>query len=265
MQKSNSTMISVVMPAFNSASFIDAAIQSVITQTYTSWELIIADGGSTDETHNIIQNKIRLYPTCSIILLKNEYDQGPADARSFAIQSSRGAYVAFLDADDIWHESKLAKQIEYMEKERIEFCYTLFHRISPSGKIISGPLHAKKNYTYKQYLKKRGIGNSTVILKKELLSIDVINTVTKYAEDTLWWLLILKKNHKAICLDLDLVGYRISPNGLSRNIFLNQIKVFQMYTKSLRITFLLAVYYHFLYLCDVIIRRIGLLIDRRRL
>jgi glycosyltransferase involved in cell wall biosynthesis len=68
-------MISVVMPAFNSASFIDAAIQSVITQTYTSWELIIADGGSTDETHNIIQNKIRLYPTCSIILLKNEYDQ----------------------------------------------------------------------------------------------------------------------------------------------------------------------------------------------
>ena len=265
MQKLNGPLISVVMPSFNSASFIDVAIQSVITQTYTNWELIIADGGSTDDTHKIIEHKMRLFPTCFITLIKNKRDQGPADARSIAIKFSRGSYVAFLDADDIWDESKLSKQIDYMEKECIEFCYTLFHRISPSGKNISGPLDANKNYTYIQYLKKRGIGNSTVILKKELLSDDVISTITKYAEDTLWWLLILKKNHKAFCLELDLVGYRISSDSRSRNIFLNQKKVFKMYTKVLRIPLPLAAYYHFLYLCDVIIRRIRLFLNMRYL
>ena len=66
MQKLNSILISVVMPSYNSAAFIDASIQSVINQTYTNWELIIVDGGSSDDTHKIIENKIHSYPNCSI-------------------------------------------------------------------------------------------------------------------------------------------------------------------------------------------------------
>lgn len=250
------------MPSFNSAPYIDASIQSVIAQTYKNWELIIVDGGSSDDTHKIIEDKISLHPNCTIIFLKNKQDDGPADARSTAIKISKGSYVAFLDADDIWDEYKLSKQITFMQNKCIEFCYTLFHRISSSGEIISGPLEAEKNYTYKEYLRKRGIGNSTVILKRELLSDDVISTISKFAEDTLWWLLILQKNHVAYCLDLDLVGYRISPNGLSRNLLLNQKKVFQMYTRFLKIPHIFAIYYHILYLCDVIIRRLKLFIMR---
>jgi len=104
-------LISVVMPAYNSEAFIPEAIESVIGQTYTNWELIIVDDGSTDNTSQIVagykeaDNRIRYF---------FQNNSGPAVARNKGIKESRGKYIAFLDSDDIWYLDKLEKQMNFL-------------------------------------------------------------------------------------------------------------------------------------------------------
>ena len=105
-------LVSIIMPAYNAEKYIEEAIQSVLKQTYTNWELIIVNDCSTDKTEQIIKKyqeqdqRIRL---CS--LTKN---QGVANARNTAIKNAVGRYLAFLDSDDIWLQEKLEKQINFM-------------------------------------------------------------------------------------------------------------------------------------------------------
>src|SRR5689334_10222474 len=100
--------VAIVMPSFNSSRHIRTAIASVLAQSYSNWELVIADGGSRDETCRIVEEFAK--KDQRIRLLKNEKDHGPAHARYLAIKASRAPYVAFLDADDWWLPRKLEEQ-----------------------------------------------------------------------------------------------------------------------------------------------------------
>lgn len=112
-------LVSIIMPAYNAEKYIEEAIQSVLKQTYTNWELIIVNDCSTDKTEQIIKKyqeqdqRIRL---CSLI--KNK---GVANARNTAIKNAVGRYLAFLDSDDMWLPEKLEKQINFMKKNGYSF------------------------------------------------------------------------------------------------------------------------------------------------
>jgi teichuronic acid biosynthesis glycosyltransferase TuaG len=253
--------VSVIMPSFNSEAFIEDSINSVINQIFTDWELLIIDGGSTDATLQLVANKIKSNPQLKISIISNRKDRGPAHARSLGIYNAVGDYIAFLDADDIWDNRKLHLQIDQMKNLNHNFSYTLYHKIHSSGAALSGPLKVKKSYTYRKYLRQRGIGNSTVVVKRELFDDEILNTVTKYAEDTLWWLLIMKKNNTAFLCNFDLMAYRISPNGLSRNTFKNLKMVFLMYIKYLNISYFNTSLIFLLYGIDVSTRRLRLLVS----
>ena len=113
------TLISVVIPVFNGQEFIAETLESVIAQNFCDWELIVVNDGSTDNTAAIVQQYVDADDRVSAIHL-GASSGGPARARNVGIEVARGEYVAFLDADDTWHQEKLEKQLRFIEDEELD-------------------------------------------------------------------------------------------------------------------------------------------------
>lgn len=104
-------LVSIITPCYNAEKYIEETIKSVINQTYQNWEMIIVDDISTDNTISIINQYIMIEPRIRFYVLDNK--GGASIARNKAIRESNGKYIAFLDADDLWKEDKLSRQIEF--------------------------------------------------------------------------------------------------------------------------------------------------------
>jgi len=102
--------VSVIIPVYNCERYIASAIRSVLEQTYTNWELIIVNDGSTDGTLEICQSFLE-----KDIKIINQINQGISAARNAGIRNSQGEYIALLDADDIWFPNKLEKQVSFLD------------------------------------------------------------------------------------------------------------------------------------------------------
>jgi glycosyltransferase involved in cell wall biosynthesis len=109
---SQSCLVSILMLTYNRAPYIGEAIASVLAQTYTNFELIVIDDGSTDDTASVVQG----FTDSRIRYIKNDTNRGLAVRRSESLTYAQGKYVAILDSDDIWCSTdKLAKQVEVLE------------------------------------------------------------------------------------------------------------------------------------------------------
>ena len=107
-------MISVVIPVFNKEKYISATLFSVWAQTYKNWECIIVNDGSTDSSLSTINDFIERHPNNWKVITKN--NSGQADTRNIGISEAHGKYIAFLDADDFWINTKLQEQLEVAVK-----------------------------------------------------------------------------------------------------------------------------------------------------
>ena len=129
------------MPTFNCGRFIREAIDSVLSQTYSAWELIIVDDCSTDETKAIVSR----YTDARIRYLRNMQNEGAALTRNRALREAKGRYIAFLDADDVWLPEKLEKQIAFMHQHGYAFTYHDYTETDedsqPIGVHVSGKRH----------------------------------------------------------------------------------------------------------------------------
>ena len=105
--------VSVIIPAYNAEDTINAALESVLSQSLSPNEVILVDDGSTDRTAAIIKKYARNDKRIKYIYQKNA---GPSAARNRAIDLSKGDYIAFCDADDEWRRGKLARQISFLEE-----------------------------------------------------------------------------------------------------------------------------------------------------
>ena len=255
-------LISIITPSLNSDRFISECITSVINQSYSNWELLIVDGGSTDKTIKIIEDFTLSDPR--IKLIHNPNDNGTSQARSVGIKEAGGEYLAFIDSDDIWDKDKLQKQIEFLEQNSYSFCFTRYKKLYPNGDISKASIGGHKSNNYYQYLRRRGIANSTVMIHKSCMKNHILNTVGKsHGEDTLWWLLILKEGHTAYSLDESLVLYRVVEGSLSSKIFNNQSTVWHSYRNELQLNIISAFVYYLGYLIDVFIRRLFFIIRNK--
>ena len=112
-------LVSVIIPAYNSADFIDEALKSVFDQTYKDLEIIVVDDGSTDDTRAVLEkygDRVNYH---------YQDNNGPASARNRGIKLARGKYIAFLDADDLWLPTKLEKQVAlFKNRENLGFVTT---------------------------------------------------------------------------------------------------------------------------------------------
>ena len=249
-------LVTVVMPSYNSARYISGSIESVINQSYQNWELLIVDGGSRDATTQIINQ----FSTSDqrIILINSADDCGPAHARARGIKFARGKYIAFLDADDLWLPTKLEKQVNFMEHNNHSFTYTLYSQMSSDGLELSAPLFAQKTYSFPGYLSCRGIGNLTVVVRRDVFTDMILNTFKYRAEDTIWWLLIMKAGTIAHLVPEVLAYYRITPGSLSSQKVKNQSAVWHAYREVFGLSIAICSFYYASYVIDVVLRKLRL-------
>src|SRR5277367_6547413 len=114
--------VSIITPAYNAAQYLSAAIDSVVAQTYTDWELIIIDDGSTDETRALVHSYL---PSLSESLrYLYQSNRGQTAARNTGIKLARGEFIATLDADDLWLPTRLARGLAVMDRSP---CVGLVH------------------------------------------------------------------------------------------------------------------------------------------
>ena len=200
--KRESGLVSIIMPSYNTASFIKETIQSVLNQTYTKWELIIVDDCSTDNTDDVLETIKDL----RIRYFKNDKNSGAAVSRNKALREARGQWIAYLDSDDIWMQDKLEKQIRFMETNGYVFSYTNYEEIdvdgNKTGVKVSGPKRITKtgmfNYCWP--------GCLTVMFDANKIGIVQIHDIKKNNDYAMW----LKICKKANCYLLDefLAQYR---------------------------------------------------------
>jgi len=210
-------LVSVIMPAYNAQDFIAEAIESVIQQTYKYIELIIVDDGSTDKTDDICRDYSYQYSNIILLSHQNRSNQGVSKSRMLALEESKGKYVAFCDADDIFLPHKIEIQVAQLEQHNyIAMCHTAIKLKSDSdvnNKQLKAFYPFSQDYIYayhKQsyFLKHNRICNSTVIARAKLLkSLNFSFRQLFQFEDWLLWVLLSTKG-KFLFLNEQLIEYR---------------------------------------------------------
>ncbi len=208
-----SLLVSVIMPTYNSAGTVVESIQSVLSQTYKNWELIIVDDRSTDNTWQVIQTYADKYD--NIRIYQNKENLGAGASRNFAIKKARGRFIAFLDSDDLWTEDKLAEQIPFMLKNNYPLTYTHYSRFSSEEElsVVTAPEYT----TYKKLMYSNVIGCLTAVYDTQALGKRYMPLIRK-RQDMGLWLDILKDTPKAYCLPKPLAKYRMD-SGMTANKF----------------------------------------------
>jgi teichuronic acid biosynthesis glycosyltransferase TuaG len=210
----NTPLVSVIMPAYNSAQFIAAAIDSVLAQTWLHWELLVIDDGSTDDTVKIVENYARQYP--NIRILKNSTNQGTGAARNRGIKAATGRFIAFLDADDLWLPLKLEKQLKFMQEKDLAMTFSSYYLMDEEGNPLHREVKALPELTYEKLLKSNYVGNLTGIYDVEKLG-KVYAPQIRKRQDWALWLEILKRLGSSIALTEPLAYYRVRRDSVSGN------------------------------------------------
>lgn len=127
-------LVSIVMPSFNQAAFIERALSSVLTQSWQNIEIIVQDGGSTDDTHALLE-KIALKD--SRLRWSSAVDSGPAEAINLALKRVRGTYIGWLNSDDEYAPEAIERAVLAMQKNPDwVLCYGLGEHIDEFGQFI---------------------------------------------------------------------------------------------------------------------------------
>ena len=186
-------MVSVILPSYNHADFVEEAVMSVLDQDFKNLELIVVDDGSTDETPSKV-SRVK-DPRIKLICLEENRRYHP---RNKALNIARGRYIAFQNSDDVWSKSKLEKQLEIMEKNRnISVCFTDIEIIDEKGGILKNSWannsFANKNKSSAAWLRHFfDIGNcfcisSALVRRKKLSKVGVFKpSLFQLSDFDLW-------------------------------------------------------------------------------
>lgn len=207
-------LVSVITPTYNCGKFIVETIESVLKQSYESWELIIVDDCSTDATKEVVEKYQRQDGRIKYYCLKK--NSGAAIARTKAMELARGQYIAFLDSDDLWMSDKLKKQIEFMQKNNYAFTSTSYQHMSEDGTMLKKVLKAVDKTDYNRLLLDCPVGNSTVMYDVSKMGKFQVPNIRKRNDDALW-LAMLKTEQYIYGLPEVLMKYRIRNNSISSN------------------------------------------------
>ena len=187
MAKSKKVFVSVIIPTFNRADWIKYAIDSVLNQTYSNFELIIVDDGSTDNTRDVLAqygDSIRYF---------FQENKGPAAARNLGIINARGSYICFLDSDDRWLKQKLEEQIKLVVfNPEIKVCYTNEIWIRRGVRVNPRKIHQKfSGWIYQRCLPLCIISPSSVMVHQHVFEkVGLFDEKLPACEDYDLWLRI---------------------------------------------------------------------------
>lgn len=209
-----SPLVSIVMPAYNSAAFIVESIRSVQEQSYSNWELLVIDDASQDETVEMVQELVQ--NDSRIRLHSLPANQGAGFARNIGIKAAEGEFICFLDSDDLWKSEKLEQQLEFMKKHGADVCYSSYELIHEDGSPVYKMIKALKELPFKKLLKANYIGNLTGIYNAKKLG-KVYCPLIRKRQDWGLWLLATKKAGAARGVSQPLAYYRVRKQSISGN------------------------------------------------
>lgn len=225
--------VSVIMPVYNGENVITDAVQSVINQTYSDFELIIVDDCSIDNTAvkvlELAQQDSR------IIVIQNITNLGAAESRNKGCNCAQGKYLAFLDGDDLWMADKIDKQVAYLERNECDFSYTAFGFMDSTGKYLGKDYLVPKSIKYEELLCKNVILCSSVMMKTTAFQDHKFDN-RFFHEDLRLWLELLREGKQAGGLEEVLVLYR--SGGRSSNRLRSAQNRWLIYRKAERLSFL---------------------------
>ncbi|NDY95289.1 glycosyltransferase family 2 protein [Wenzhouxiangella limi] len=179
----DSSAVSVVTPAYNACADIERTVRSVSEQTLPVLEHIIVDDGSTDGTAEVLERLQDEHPHLTVVRQGN---LGAAAARNRAIERCQGRFIAFLDSDDEWGSSKLARQIAFMQETGTLFSYGDYMRRDQRSGVILGTVLAPDQLSHSDFLKGCPIGCLTVAYDQNSLGKCFMPNVRRGHDWGLW-------------------------------------------------------------------------------
>ena len=218
--------ISIIIPNYNSEKYISQTLNSIINQTYKSWEVILVDDCSNKETIKILK-KFKRNKKIKIFFLKR--NKGAAYCRNFAIKKAKSEFLAFLDSDDLWKKNKLKKQFNFMKKNNLKFSFTNYlAKFENKNKILK--ILSPKKISFDEFIRNTCIATSTMMIKRNLIK-DIKFTPTKICEDYYFKCSILKKINYGFVLSEFLTTYKVRENSLQSNKFRNLFWIWKINSK----------------------------------
>lgn len=237
-------IFSIIMPCHNGARHLDESINSVISQSYLNWELLVIDDNSTDNSVSIIKNYCQ--KDSRIKFLQNDNPQGkPFAPRNFGIKNASGRYIAFLDCDDKWLPTKLDNQIKLFEDSKCAVAFSYYKKMSEESVVRDGIIKSPAKVCYKQLLDGNCIGNLTAVYDTQ--KVGKVFQKDIHHEDYVMWLEILSKGFYAINTNSVEAIYRESSSSTSGNKISAFIWTWNIYRKVLKLSLVSSIYHFSIY------------------
>jgi glycosyltransferase involved in cell wall biosynthesis len=215
-------VVSVIVPAYNAASTVQETLRCVLAQTVAQIEVIVVDDGSTDDTAAAVDEIAGRDPR---VRLERQPQRGVATARNRAIQCASGEFIAPMDADDLWHPTKLERQLELFQGEGSDLglVYSWFRYVDTDGFVLAdGPRPTFEGSVLHQHLEWNFVGNGSMplIRTKALFGLGYEPSLQRQGvegcEDFLLQLQ-LSRHWPFGCAPGFLIGYRRHPGAMSTN------------------------------------------------
>lgn len=216
-------LVSILMPAYNVEKYISNSIESILSQTYCNFELIIVDDNSIDSTVELVKK----YTDKRIKLIKNTQNIGVTANRNFLLNLAKGDYIAFFDSDDIASKDRIEKQVNYLNSNQlVDVVGSRINYIDEFGNRIYFRIGDRCFNHYEiasELIFNNVLCTSTIMFRskhKHLLQNNIVNNI---AEDYYLWVILLINKCKFYCIKEKLVNYRVRNSG-STSVYLYKIK-----------------------------------------
>ena len=225
--------ISVVIPTFNCARYLRRTIDSALCQTYTDCEIVVVDDGSTDETKEIVHSYRQP------IRYLYQSNAGASAARNLALEHASGEFIAYLDADDMWHPQKLERQVAFLDTHKeCGLVHSEVNVIDEEDKITYERFNAEtqrpvpEGYCLHDLLRRSHIQTLTVVERRKCFDrVGLFDRRLRIAQDYLHWIMVSVEGMA--------VGYLPEPLGQYRwrqgSLMASQKRLFEDYVMICKI------------------------------
>lgn len=246
-------LVSIVTPTFNSSSHLPETIRSVVEQDFQSWEHLVVDDCSSDNTADLIREYAERDGRVRAYYLKE--NRGAAYARNVAIEQARGRYIAFIDSDDLWETDKLSKQLNLFKTTNASLVYGGYYWLNDETgrrRVIKVP----ERITYGQLLNATVIATVTAVYDTAVVG-KVYMPELRQRQDYGLWLSILRNGGEARALTSPVATLRRYNGSLSSNIRRSLRFTWQVYRDVEKLSFTRSCYHFANYGVRALLKRFG--------
>lgn len=218
--------VSVVIPVYNCGKYIKTALESILAQSDSDYEIIVVDDCSSDSFYQELLELANAYANVRIV--RHDENMGVAKARNTGVHEASGKWIAFLDGDDAWKPDKLEKQMQALEQTGYSLCYSGACLVDDDGAGLGQTIRVPEEVDYEELLKGNVIVCSSVVARRDLL-LSFPMERSDLHEDYITWLRILQANGRACGVDEPLVIYRLAKGSKSRNKMKSALMVWRTF------------------------------------